>query len=298
MRYLIAFCIGLSLFSCETLINDIDPAKLGIQEENLVINSYLNPSDSIITAKVHLTKPIFATKPANFTFGEIDNIVTDAKVEISSQTQKISLIYNTTEKIYMANKKDFKINPKESYSLKVTDNKGKTYTSSTVIPEAVEYTIGTLVEKQNQNQNNNSTYKFRQFDVSIEINLAPNSYIVGSQEFSYQIFNQNTKTYSPNFYPRDINIENLKNENTVNKKEKIATSIYLNYDEKIASDFKTKIVISNFDKNLYLYNKSVKDSYNSDNPFVEPSLIKTNINGALGCFGSYNKNEKILPIKY
>jgi len=32
----------------------------------------------------------------------------------------------------------------------------------------------------------------------------------------------------------------------------------------------------------------------SDNPFVEPALIYTNLEGGLGCFGAYNAGSLLL----
>jgi len=47
-------------------------------------------------------------------------------------------------------------------------------------------------------------------------------------------------------------------------------------------------VLLNVDVHYYKYHKSLS-SNNEDNPFAEPTLIYTNINGGLGVFAAYNK---------
>jgi len=54
--------------------------------------------------------------------------------------------------------------------------------------------------------------------------------------------------------------------------------------------------ILNMDENYYKFCKTIKANGNSDNPFVEPALIYTNIIGGLGCFGAFNAGS--LRIKY
>jgi Domain of unknown function (DUF4249) len=65
-----------------------------------------------------------------------------------------------------------------------------------------------------------------------------------------------------------------------------------NPNSKIIS-YKVSIFVAITDKNFYLYNKAVSNSagiYN-DNPFAEPVLAYTNINGGLGAFAGYNMTK-------
>ncbi len=57
--------------------------------------------------------------------------------------------------------------------------------------------------------------------------------------------------------------------------------------------YKVSCFVAITDKTFYLYNKSVGNSagiYN-DNPFVEPTLNYSNINGGLGAFAGYNMTK-------
>ncbi len=301
MKNTLSILFLLSLFSCETLVNDVDPSKLGINQATIVINAYLCPDDSIITAKIHRTLSLFSTRelPLNGGFfqNQQDSIVTDAKVEITSKTQKIVLIFNAKEKIYIAPRADFKLNPKESYTLKVIDKNGEIYTANTVLPEPINITIGNIAEKPSGFQSQTG-YNNKIIEISFEMSLKPNSYAYGQNEFSYLFINPITKTKTLQGYRNVIDLENIKNESLIETKEKIKSTFSLSYDKNTSTDLKTSVIIYNFDKNLYLYNNSVRKSDYGNNPFVEPTLINSNIKGALGCFGSYNKTEKILPIKY
>lgn len=47
------------------------------------------------------------------------------------------------------------------------------------------------------------------------------------------------------------------------------------------------------DKNYYDYHRTLQQQNDIDgNPFAEPVLISTNIEGGLGCFGAYNRTTK------
>lgn len=51
--------------------------------------------------------------------------------------------------------------------------------------------------------------------------------------------------------------------------------------------------VYNTDEHYFKYHRSVQTRGDSDNPFVEPSLIYTNVEGGLGCFGAYNSGQLV-----
>lgn len=44
----------------------------------------------------------------------------------------------------------------------------------------------------------------------------------------------------------------------------------------------------NADEHYYRYHRSLTERHDYTNPFTEPYLIYSNIEGGLGCFGAYN----------
>jgi hypothetical protein len=52
--------------------------------------------------------------------------------------------------------------------------------------------------------------------------------------------------------------------------------------------------VLNMDENYYKFCKTIRDNENSDNPFVEPALVFSNIEGGLGCFGAYNAGSLLI----
>ena len=47
------------------------------------------------------------------------------------------------------------------------------------------------------------------------------------------------------------------------------------------------------EKSYYDHHRSVQN-FDNNNPFAEPSLISSNINGGLGCFAAYNRSSIVL----
>lgn len=58
------------------------------------------------------------------------------------------------------------------------------------------------------------------------------------------------------------------------------------------------IFLLHTDENYYRYHDAINRQNDvGDNPFAEPVLIPSNINGGLGCFAGYNRSTEVLRIK-
>ena len=54
----------------------------------------------------------------------------------------------------------------------------------------------------------------------------------------------------------------------------------------------------NCSRDFYLYNRSLQQSAGTGgNPFADPVLIHTNIQGGFGCFGSFYRTRRILGLQ-
>lgn len=52
------------------------------------------------------------------------------------------------------------------------------------------------------------------------------------------------------------------------------------------------------DEHYFLYHRSVRNaSYSQDNPFAEPVLVYTNVEGGLGVFAAYNRTTQVVKLK-
>ncbi|MDQ3395328.1 MAG: DUF4249 domain-containing protein, partial [Bacteroidota bacterium] len=70
--------------------------------------------------------------------------------------------------------------------------------------------------------------------------------------------------------------------------------IYRSYyydDLKEEEEISGQLFLLSSDKHYYEYHRTVKESYNNENPFAEPILMYTNIKGGLGVFSAFNRSS-------
>lgn len=70
---------------------------------------------------------------------------------------------------------------------------------------------------------------------------------------------------------------------------------------RLESMFKTitlQAILLNTDAQYYHYHRSIEQFRDANgNPFAEPVLVPTNIQGGLGCFAAYNRTMLLLKVK-
>ncbi|MEO6282502.1 MAG: DUF4249 domain-containing protein [Dyadobacter sp.] len=310
--YNILILLMAGLFACESLITDIPASKLPKSESKLVVQSFISPQATRINVVVTESVPLF---------GEITSsrgsVIRNAIVKISDGVHEAVIPFDTASQLYSIDKALFVIAASKTYTLNVSDGK-RTVTSSCTVPEKQAFTktyvIDTSLSRNGYDTDTALTLKMTWDDIVGDINFYR---VKASVDLEYSIPEGNSaetfkerrvrnrfnfrwdETIGRNDYQSDLNIDGVTFTSPVGR---ASLPQVVTYDYGNGSKFtvypKAKIItvtmeIYNTDENYFKYNRSLETRGSSDNPFVEPSLIFTNINGGLGCFAAYNAGQAI-----
>lgn len=289
------FLIVYSLTSCVKESNDI----LIASDPKLVVECYLNPTDTEISALVSQNRPIDGEGS-----GDRSNVnpVLNATVLLSDGTQQVQLI-NAKNNTYKIAASRFKLVAGRTYTLKVTAPGLPATQAQCTIPQvlsALEAKDRDLTYERAQA----STYNvYRQRSLSwsnLEVHHT-NYYLVGSGEGS---------VYTMKAASGDSTCVKLKNVEVVaflNDSQASGTTYStqtLNFlvgqatsasQASITSKTTRYSFVYHVDKNYYEFYRTMKRQREvGDNPFAESMPVYTNITNGLGVFAAYVTQVKSL----
>ena len=299
MKTLFAGLILLSvLAACSSLVQDVDPARLPQSDPQLVVHCYLSPQDTLLTAVVSRSRTSVGVLVDSTPF----NPVPDARVTLSEGNRSIVLRFDAQQALYQADVRQFPIQAGRTYVLKVELPDGQRVTASSRVPASVPVPEVLLDSAANAESPIGIDYfvQLRWRDPAGEVNHyqagGDNEY--GSVERVYRA--NGTYVDSPYRATNAIWFQNY-NESPFLTDE--------GRDGQVLTSTRRQVRFYSFQSwqtirppfwlNVYLL--SVNDPYRgyhdmilnqariSDNPFAEPTLIRGNIEGGLGCFGAYNR---------
>lgn len=300
--YIILIVSQLSLFSCKSLVKEIDPSILPQTDSKLVVACFISPQDTIISAKVTETKVLIGST------GDIRNDIENATVKLSDGVKTVQLVYNASLGYYRILPSALPIIVGNTYSIEVNTPDGRKVSASTIVP-------------------NNVPIKEVKVDSiqSIDINQGVT---VINIEYTVKVIWQD-KEGEANFYRGisifDTIIQYPNQSNTINKLPPFPSTITdlrtiddKNSDGQLISLSRTfqpifygiggsnsgiklikqiKVGLFQTDINYYNYHTSLRKQRENNNPFAEPVLLFTNINGGFGCFGAYNATWQDAKLK-
>lgn len=272
IKFHLSFALVFLFMACEQEVDDI---PLPQSDPKLVVYSYISPSDSLIQVEVTKSIPFFSGAK-NL---DVDEAVTDATVQISSNGSAVQLPYDPSSRSYrIANNTSFPILAGQSYFLTVTAPGGFSVNASTRVPK-------TSPELPT---------------VSLDSTIRESD---GFQEKRYRIITKwKDVAANNNFYHFSLKPENFFGEGYCNDvfsdegKQGMEISRSCSYTTFFdptfpnSSSFNGTVYVLTTDVEYYKYHESYY-RYNDENPFAEPVRIYSNIEGGLGCFGSYLEQE-------
>ncbi|GAB3752328.1 DUF4249 domain-containing protein [Spirosoma pomorum] len=288
----------LMLSACTGLVQDIDPARLPQADPELVVHCYLSPQDTVLTATVSQSRTSVGVQTDNSGFSAIP----DARVTLSEGSQTSTLPFDAKQGIYKVSASRFSVQAGHTYQLTVVLPDGRRATASSRVPVArpVPEVIVDSVRNPGSLLGVDYYVTLRWTDAAGEQNYyqaaGDNSYgsvartLLGNgtwDEIPFRAVNQvffESYNESPFVLDTDRDGQML-----TSGRGRIL----------IYSHGTNSLPQRPFDLNVYLL--SVNEAYynyvdqvltqarNNNNPFAEPTLIRSNITGGLGCFGAYNK---------
>lgn len=298
-----AACL-LSLAGCESMVNDIDASKLPKTESKLVVECYISPQSDIIQVLLTESQPLFGVANSSAP------IIKNATVTISGQSGQSILPFNDTLGTYSLPTSQFKIEAGKTYHLAVSDPTRSVKASCTVPANFVSIKKYTLTMTDGRRNDWDSTFRqtivktrFQWDDFPNEknyytargyIHISQNQYNYGPGSSEGKIYRYSYKNQYSSGFVTDANLDGL----TLNPEllefqlynQTMSYSLPNGQKVQFYTDSKIEEIyaeILNVDENYYKFHQTMRND-SDGNPFVEPTLVYTNIEGGLGCFGAFN----------
>lgn len=290
------------LISCDSLRNEVDPSQLTREPAKLVVTCFLSPQDLVLAAKI--TQTLTVLHPSQGAAGV--NPVVNATVKLSEGNKSVFLQYDASLDVYRADSKKLAVLAGRTYTLTVQIPKRPPLTSTCTVPEVVKLAgavFDSITEEQSGRQYRRYFVRARWQDPAGK----PNFYQVtglfrsvpGCSSCESNSGGQTVEAVSyVSFEPGEGNVlrDAAMQGRMMTSEPGYVSSVPI--DNKQPTPFKRQykraLVILNLlntDQFYYAYQNGIRQqAETAGNPFAEPVPIPSNIKGALGCFGAYNRS--------
>ena len=298
-----------ALHGCNSLRQEVNPDRLNRESAKLVVNCFLSPQDTVLAVKVTRSLPVLGETS---TFSYMEDNVTDATVTLTEGSRSAVLRYDPKLRYYRAAVSQLPIMAGRTYSVAVQTPTGEQATANTTIPEQVAVTdivLDSAVTKDFGLTTKNYYARLRWRDPAGK----PNFYqVMGNNEYAYVTKYQP----SPKAPLRD----------TVYQFQGIwyfdggSTNTDVGRDGQVLESTRARLSIRqswtngkqdpsrpvgplnayllNLNEAYFRYRDAIeRQNQVGDNPFAEPVLIPTNIQGGFGCFAGYNRSTLTINLK-
>lgn len=261
-----------TFFSCEKEATNIELPHV---DPKLVVYGYLSPDDSLIEISLSKSVPYFGNNTGN-----IYKSVVDATVILSSEGRSIQLPFSFESETYKTNNDiNFPILAGKTYTLQVNSPGGFSVSAETTVPQSAPIQASVQIDSTIKNNRGFTEKIYRITTRFNDIRGRRNFYESSTGIYQNGLRDPSTAFFICNRYLSDENEDG---------KEYAFTCEYSNYfdDNNSIQGIKGRASINMTDVAYYKYHVSLAN-YTDENPFSEPSRIFSNIEGGLGCFGSY-----------
>jgi Domain of unknown function (DUF4249) len=280
----------LALWSCNSFVTEIDPSELPSTDSRLVLSCYISPQDTVIAAKLTETKTVIST-------GGTRADITNATMKISDGTKTVPLIYDNNLLYYRALPAQMKIEVGKSYSITVSTPDGRSVSSKCTVPppitiKEIKVDSGTAVALRGLNAREVKEYYLKLIWQDLPGSV---DYYRGFG-FVQGTFKDRNNTVSQR--TDGVDFTGLDDKNSDGQLLTLNVIYQPARNSTAATIQKLTVGLFHADINYFNYHESLrKQRGNNNNPFVEPVLLYTNVDGGFGCFGAYNATWKELKIK-
>lgn len=298
------FCLFLT--ACESLVGIVPESKLPHVKSKLVVHSFISPQDTALYVMVTESVPIFGEVEVGT--GQRDRVISKATVSFSNGAGKIDLKYDPVNQLYSAPTSSFPIQPGHTYVLQVTDGE-RSVKATTTVPEQSaaisSYRMDTIYARSGffaSIADTLLTMRFSWRDLSGKQNYYRARSLLNVSDISEQLDNdgkviRQISTYTLMWKNSFISDNNLDGSLLSSEEARYSLSnigwigpprnTYPRYRRKI--NF-VDLELYHTTKEYFDYHRSVQTANRADdNPFAEPGITFSNVEGGLGVLASYNK---------
>jgi hypothetical protein len=296
LTYIIFIISQLFLLSCKSLVKEIDPSILPQTDSKLVVACFISPQDTILSAKVTETKVLIGST------GDIRNDIKNATVKLSDGVKTVQLFYSASLGYYRILPKELPIIVGKTYSIDVSTPDGRKVNATTTVPNnvpikeiKVDSSSNTSGFGGNQVVNTSYTVKVIWQDIANATNFYR---ALSVYDVIYNIPDpKNAKNIIQSLVSTIVDLRTLDDKDTDGQllslsreyqPNNVGANIQGNQIELGKRLDKIRVGLFQTDINYYNYHTSLRKQRENNNPFAEPVLLFTNINGGFGCFGAYN----------
>lgn len=334
MNWLKALLVGLgigTLISCETLVNTIPEDKLPKADSQLTMFCFLSPQDTIIRVKVSQTSPLFSEYTYGGSSYFVINgdttytgdALAKATVTISDGVTRAVLPFENEGQFYAIPTSRFRIGAGKTYTLTVTEGTRTAQASCTIPSEAVpikKFSLDTLISSNFGRRDTTLVTSFTWDDPAGQANYyrvrayeevdiptftfdpKDKKYIEGRARI--QLYFSSRRDDGRSDLLNDTNLDG-KTFSSVQFERRISTDPNVRYyplpivnnkplvPERGPVSMGINLLLNTTDKAYYEFHRSLRQARN-DNPFTEPSLVYTNVQGGLGVFAGYNQSVQVI----
>lgn len=285
MRLIIKLFFILSLTAL-LLEGCVEKAKISLPkaETKLVVNCFISPGDSIVTATVRLSQPKFQY---SINVGALTDDITDATILLTDGVVSDTLKYLSQFHFYSSEINAFNIQEGKSYSLTVATPDGKKVSATTTVP------FGKFGTEAFNVSLIRSKPTMLQYSTELIINDVPGvtSYLAVYEKNILAIKNDTSKMFNDTSMVGGGYYAYFDSDENVARSRYVYTNQW-QYDLGIDTILFSRhyIEVLNCSREFYLYHNSLSKSMeNSGNPFADPVLMYSNFNNGFGCFGAFSR---------
>ena len=301
----LAGLFGLLLHGC-TLRNEVDPGLLGIDSSKIVVSGYLSPQDTMLAIRVTRTQTVVGD---SLNLLETGIIVPNAKVTLSEGDRSIVLpfykVNPPADSAYSIDARLLPIVAGHTYKLTVETPAGQRLSSTCTIPQAVlpkSILFDSLTQTQSRATIQRHYVRTRWQDPAGQTNYYQ---VAGIFRYS-SITNFRDEKYSSLSFDDDN--RGLFSDAGVDGTIMVSGRAYLtsvasatNVSTSFSNQYSTASVTVNLmsvEPTYYRFQEAIiRQRRARNNPFAEPVLIPSNIQGGLGCFAGYNNATLTMTLK-
>ncbi len=255
---------------------DIDLPKTA---PKLVVYSYISPTDTLIEVQITKSVPFFG----NVDYNAENKRVTDATVEISGNGQAAILPYDANKQLYIiSNGVNITIVAGKTYQLKISAPGGFSCSASTTVPAQSPQQISVKIDSTVRNRDGYNEMEYKITSIWKDIVGIANYY-------NNNVHISNSNGGGGGFSACSAIFSDENKDGTIIN-QSCVFSTYIDPFNPSGGGIKGSLLLLTTDYSYYKYHESLS-RYEDDNPFAQPVQVFTNIEGGLGCFGSFLRDE-------
>jgi hypothetical protein len=274
------------LAACE---KEVTSLNLPAQASQLAINAFISPQDTVVEVAVYESKPVFGERP-----GGVSDLIRDAVVTLSDGEKTVALtlpgnVPFASSRNYHVMARDFPIEAGKTYFLRVSTPDGRLATAQCTVPAA-------------------PPVPEMRFNVPVDTAASGTP---GYREYTGALYWQDPAG-EENFYRVDADINYVRTDNrgvvyddwrqvywsdgksTTFSDARLDGAQFSSPETTftVVRDYHDSITLYAYllhtDRGYFEYHRTLRANTDS-NPFAEPVLLYTNVEGGLGVFCAFNR---------